>query len=264
MTYKTAFDKSDKQNMKHGFTLVELLVVISIIAILLSILMPSLRKAREQARSIECLSNLRRIAFSVILYSEDNDGTMMFTLFNGATWMDHLYVTEDMKTALVMPASNERRTRFHCPSEPAHGHYEPMRGPYQRNMWGQPTWTPAGDYALNRGTGSEPMCGQEDKFGKVTMKSAKLVSIKRQSERFMVVDSENYYADPITYWARNPVREPLMGWTWGIDSRHHGRRPGEHGYIGQIQGSPNMAFVDCHAAPRRKEMPAWGLDIPPW
>ena len=257
MTYKTGFDKSYKRDTKHGFTLVELLVVIAIIAILLSILMPSLRKAREQARSVECLSNLRRIAISVILYSEDNDGYMMYCLFNGATWMDHLYVTEDMTTAFAMPDSTERRTRFHCPSEPAHGHYTPPRGPYHT------LWSPAGDYALNRGTGSKPMCGEQDKYGRVTKESAKLVSVNRQSERFLVVDSEFYFADPITYWTRNPVILPF-GYTWAIDSRHHGRRPGEHGYIGKIQGSPNMAFVDGHVAPRRKEMPGWGKEIPPW
>jgi prepilin-type N-terminal cleavage/methylation domain-containing protein/prepilin-type processing-associated H-X9-DG protein len=263
MTHTTDFNKNDRQDMKHGFTLVELLVVISIIALLLSILMPTLGKAREQSRSIVCLSNLRRIAVSVLLYSEDNDGTMMFSLFNGATWMDHLYVTEDNTSALRMPDSTERRTRFHCPSEPAHGHYTPPRAPYHI------AWSPAGDYALNRGTGYYPMCGQEDKFGKVTMPSAKLVSIKRQSQRFLVVDSEFYFADPIQYWYRNPIREPLIGFTWVIDSRHHGRRPGEHGYISQVQGSPNMAFVDGHAAPRRQEMPPYAQpelnkEPPPW
>ncbi|HDM78554.1 MAG TPA: type II secretion system protein [Deltaproteobacteria bacterium] len=58
---------------KKGFTLVELLVVISIIALLLSILMPSLRKAKLQAQFIVCKSNLRQYGLAGAMYLDDND-----------------------------------------------------------------------------------------------------------------------------------------------------------------------------------------------
>jgi prepilin-type N-terminal cleavage/methylation domain-containing protein/prepilin-type processing-associated H-X9-DG protein len=58
---------------KNGFTLIELLVVIAIIALLMSILLPALRKAREQANSIVCKNNLRNYGLAGMMYLDAND-----------------------------------------------------------------------------------------------------------------------------------------------------------------------------------------------
>jgi len=55
-----------------GFTLIELLVVVSIIALLIAILLPSLKKARDQAKNTKCLSNLHQIGISCSAYAADN------------------------------------------------------------------------------------------------------------------------------------------------------------------------------------------------
>jgi len=57
--------------MRKGFTLIELLVVIAIIAILAAILFPVFAQAREKARAISCLSNMKQLALAFRMYSQD-------------------------------------------------------------------------------------------------------------------------------------------------------------------------------------------------
>lgn len=69
-----------------GFTLVELLVVIGIIAILVSILLPVLNKAREQAKSVTCMSNEKQIMTGFVMYVADHKGATPFFPGVGTTY----------------------------------------------------------------------------------------------------------------------------------------------------------------------------------
>jgi prepilin-type N-terminal cleavage/methylation domain-containing protein/prepilin-type processing-associated H-X9-DG protein len=60
-----------------GFTLIELLVVIAIIAVLAALLLPTLKGARETAKGIQCLNNLRQISLALAMYSDDHHGVLL-------------------------------------------------------------------------------------------------------------------------------------------------------------------------------------------
>src|SRR5688500_14855695 len=80
---------SEKDNMRRttrprgGFTLVELLVVIGIIALLISILLPTLQRAREQANRVACISNHKQIMTAVKMYNADWKDFMPFSNWRG-------------------------------------------------------------------------------------------------------------------------------------------------------------------------------------
>jgi prepilin-type N-terminal cleavage/methylation domain-containing protein/prepilin-type processing-associated H-X9-DG protein len=65
--------RSVTRSLRPGFTLIELLVVIAIIAILAAILFPVFAQARDKARGIACLSNMKQIALAITMYQQDYD-----------------------------------------------------------------------------------------------------------------------------------------------------------------------------------------------
>jgi len=71
---------------RKGFTLIELLVVIAIIALLMAVLMPALRRVREQARMLGCSANLRQWALIFNTYCDDNDGKFVSGVNNFGHW----------------------------------------------------------------------------------------------------------------------------------------------------------------------------------
>jgi len=79
-----------RRSGRCGFTLIELLVVIGIIAVLVAMLLPALNKAREQAITVQCLSNLRQLMLGTQMYAQANRD-----FIPAAQWGDSYYYWDD-------------------------------------------------------------------------------------------------------------------------------------------------------------------------
>ncbi len=75
-----------RRRSRFGFTLVELLVVIGIIALLIGILLPTLSRARESANAVKCGSNMRQFMSAVVIYGNENDGFLAGPHTSGQVW----------------------------------------------------------------------------------------------------------------------------------------------------------------------------------
>ena len=106
-----------------GFTLVELLVVISVIALLMSVLLPVLGRARSQAKTVICLSNLKQLGFAFVCYALDYDDYAMPN-YEPSTdtywWGQKLATGIDHEKGFVWPylkSTLKKNSVFECPAQ---------------------------------------------------------------------------------------------------------------------------------------------------
>jgi len=142
------FRGARKELPRRAFTLIELLVVMTIISILASMLLPVLGRARDTARTVNCLSNLKQLALWGQQYADDWSGTLPTsgTSQISAAWASSLYwrlsPTEWNEKCPAYKRGSTGGTVLHCP---------------KANSVVKPRWTAGGrgdnEYALNRWLG---------------------------------------------------------------------------------------------------------------
>ncbi len=197
---------------KTSFTLIELLVVIAIISILAALLMPALKRARDQAKQIACMNNIRQLGQASALYQSDYNGELMFVgtpSVNDYAWAKR-YDDYLIKRPASADPSRPYSPVWDCPINPSRLDTAPPGGRYR-------DWL---SYAVNDRIYATTFFGG----------SVKTESVGRASQKFLILEHN---------WL---IGGALCG---GHPSLRYDFPPLGHAFFGH-NNKMNVLFCDLH------------------
>jgi len=241
---------------RHGFTLIELLVVISIISVLMGVLMPALRRVREQAKQQTCASRERQHIFALTMYAGEND-TKFPLPPNAGYWLWDINVN----TVNFMLKSGLTSEIFYCPANQTQQKYMDLYWEYGDNEWDGSRFT-SGNYVVSGycymlETAQSPHRPKIREDADTTLKSntgrkkwVKTTQDKNASNTELVIDATLGDPDADAKFGYNFAQVA----TGGMWSQYQIYDRTSHLLSDEEPSGGNMGFVDGHVDWRRFDL----------
>jgi prepilin-type N-terminal cleavage/methylation domain-containing protein len=231
----------------RAFTLIELLVVIAIIAVLMGILMPALRRVKEQARQRSCATRVRQHVLTLHMYADDNQGKMPAPPDAGY-WLWDIHID----TVNFMLKTGLTQALFFCPSNDNQQKYQTLFWEFGDNQWDGKKFT-SGRYIvsgycylleMDSNSGAKRPQIIDTGRGDGPKSWVKTNREKDQGRRELVVDATLGQTEPDTKHGYN-FGTITVGGSWGTNGIHD--RTSHLKSDEEPQGG-NIGFLDSHVA----------------
>jgi prepilin-type N-terminal cleavage/methylation domain-containing protein len=247
-------DSRHGRRVHAAFTLVELLVVIGIIALLISILLPSLNQARENAKQTQCLSNVRQLSLAFMMYANENKGKLPHLTASRSArrvsdwvhWQIGRNINESNVARYLNTGAGVSKDTLRCPSDNWQAHEllgnSPSDGPYPYS------------YAVSTFIMNNDVNNRSVDLGRIKNASRKIF-LAEEDER--TIDDGHWVNDGGPNGTNTPSNYLAI--------RHDRRKrlpDDSSNWINNLDRRGNVGFLDFHGeyAPRREVHKTSSLD----